>query len=636
MRPGRPLLAAVCLLAGGVGRAAGQRVVSLAPGAELGGEYRGSWHRVTGRAQRTGTDFVEWLQIPIAGRLLGPRFLQYRVALRPELRQSTFTGADEPLKGRQLGLGASGELFPLAPVTLRVTASRAAGSSTGGLGADNRFRSSSVGLTTTWRNPYFPIQLGFIDQHSLNDLQSTPSSAEVRTAYGLKTWTATGNSSKLSLRYSRTEFDDRETGSDYTAWTAGLLHQLRWGKGSRLETGLERTDQSGSLQFARDEWFERLHLQHARTASSELLFRRSTIDARGLPSRIDSWNYQFTTALGRHFSAGLGAGHSVGRFQSARDRSSSLTPRLGFDLLFPARLRLQGDVAAGVEWREFTGGGIVSIQISDESHAVDATRSFFLDQLDADGTTLLVRASGNGVVYAEGTDYLLVAVGRELRVDVPPGSRIAVGDRLLLTYRYSAPGDTDQRALDVNYHLAASRGPVRLDHSRSLREDGDPRAAVNRGVSNFDETRTRLLVHTSWRGARLDLEGVSERRERAGITRTELGAGADLGLTPWPRFATAVGLHWTRSRAAGDEARAVTARSITSWSPGTSLQLHLSLETLLWSQTAIADDRFYGASLDVVWYVFALEAVGRYEYARRTGPLDLNGHRVSTRLIRRF
>lgn len=636
MQPGRALLGAWLLLAGSASHAAGQRLVSLAPGGELGGEYRGSWHRVSGREQRTGTDFIEWFQIPIAGRLLGPRFFQYRVALRPEFRQSTFTGANEPLKGRQLGLGASGELFPVSPISFRVTASRAAGSSSGGLGADNRFRTSSAGITSTWRNPYFPIQLGFTSQHSLNDLQSTPTSTEVRTAYGLKTYAASGNSSKLSLRYSRTEFDDRETGSDYTAWTAGLLHQFRWGKGSRLETGLERTDQSGSLQFDRDDWFERLHIQHARTASSEFLFRRSVIDARGLPSKIDSWNYQFTTGLGRRFSAGLAAGHAVGHFQTARDVSSTITPRLGFDLLMPARLRLQGDVAAGVEWRKFTGAGLITIQVSDENHAVDQTRSFFLDQLDADGTTLVLRASGSGLVYAEGTDYVLFLIGREVRVDVPPGSRITVGDRLLATYRYSAPGDTDQRALDLNYHLAASRGPVRLDHTRSLRQDGDPGAAVNRGVSNFDETRTRLLVHTVFHGTRVDLEGISQSRERAGVVRSELGAGADVGMTPSTRLATAFGVHWTRSRAAGDEARAVTARSTTSWSAGPSLQVHLSLETLLWSQTRIPDDHFYGAALDVVWYLFALEAVGRYEYSRRTGPLDLNGHRVSTRLIRRF
>ncbi len=634
--PIRRLLLLCTLLLAGTRAAVAQGMVSLAPGGELGGEYRGSWHRVSGRDLRTGTDFIEWFQVPLAGRLLGPRFFQYRVALRPEFRQSSFTGADETLKGRQLGLGASGELFPAAPISLRMTASRAAGSSTGGLGADNRFRTSSAGVTTTWRNPYFPMQAGFTTQHSLTDLQSTPAAADVRTEYGLKTFSATGNSSKLSLRYTRTEFDDRVTANDYTAWTAGLLHQLRWGKGSRLETGLERTDQTGTLRYARDDWFERLHLQHARTASSELLFRRSVIDARGLPSKLDSWNYSFSTALGHHFSAGVAAGHAVGHFQSARDVSSNLTPRVGFDLVAPARVRLQGDIAAGVEWRRFTGGGLVTIQVSDEAHSVDQTRSFFLSQLDADNTSVLVRASGTGVVYAEGTDYVLTPIGRELRVDLPPGSRILEGDRLLVTYRYSAPGDTDQRAFDLNYHLAASRGPVRIDHSRSLREDGDPTVAVNRGVSNFDEVRTRLLVHTMVRGARLDLEGTSESRERGGVTRTELGAGADLGVNPSPRVASALGLHWTRSRAAGDEARALSARATTSWVPRGTLQLHASLETLLWSQTRIPDDRFFGASLDVVWYVFALEAVGRYEYSRRTGPLELNGHRVSTRLIRRF
>jgi hypothetical protein len=100
--------------------------------------------------------------------------------------------------------------------------------------------------------------------------------------------------------------------------------------------------------------------------------------------------------------------------------------------------------------------------------------------------------------------------------------------------------------------------------------------------------------------------------------------------------ATALGLHWNRSLAGNQRADAFIARSTTSWSPSSTLQFHAELEALLWRQTGISDDRFFGAALDAVWYVFALEAVLRYEYSRRTGPLDLNGRRITTRLIRRL
>lgn len=618
------------------GSATAQGLIELAPGAELGGEYRGSWHRVAGRSERTGTDFLEWLQIPFAGRILGPRFLQYRVSLRPELRQSSFTGADQPLRGRQLAFGSSAELLPAAPVTLRFNAGRAAGSSTGGLGADNRFRYGSAGATAAWRNPVLPMQLGVTSQSSVTRLQSTPTSPEVRTAYRLRTLHFSGTSSKTALRYERTEFDDRETDADYSAWSGGLLHQFRWGKGSRLETGLERTDQGGSLQFDRREWFERLHLQHTRSASSELLFRRTRTESRGRSSRIESWSYQFSTRLHPGISAGLGASHAVGHFDGARDQSSGIAPRAGFDLAGPARTRVQGDVSAGVEWRRFTGGGVVTIQVADEAHSVGATRSFFLDEPDAQATSVVLRSAALAVVFLEGADYLLTPVGRELRVDIPPGSRIAVGDRLLASYRYDVPGDTDQRALDLSYHVAASRGGLRLDHSRSLRQGGDLPAALNRGVSNFDETRTRLLAHGTWREVRVDLEAMTERRERAGVARSEHGLGADFGIVPGAGLVTALGVRWSRSQAGDQRADALAARSTTTWSPRPTLQLHAGLEALLWRQTGIPDDRFLGVALDAVWYVVSLEAVVRYEYSRRTGPLDLNGHRLTSRLIRRL
>jgi hypothetical protein len=83
-------------------------------------------------------------------------------------------------------------------------------------------------------------------------------------------------------------------------------------------------------------------------------------------------------------------------------------------------------------------------------------------------------------------------------------------------------------------------------------------------------------------------------------------------------------------------ATATTARAAASWSPVARLQLQATLDAMLWRQSGMVDDRFLGGSLDAVWQIFALEAQARYEYSRRAGPFILNGHRLLTRLVRRF
>lgn len=613
-----------------------QGLISIGPGAEFGAEYRRSWQRVEGREQRTGTDVGEWLQLPLTGQLVHPGIATYRLALRPEFRQSDFTGARRVLRGRQLGFGYSADLFQGLPLRLRLNGGRVSGSSSGGLGSETSMRHTTFGATAALPNPYFPLQAGWSRQDSRTSLRSVPGAPAVRTDYGLRSLSVAGSSSKASARYEWVGFDDRLTGTDYETWTLSLFHNFRWGKGSRLESGYERSDQTGALDFQRRDWFERLHLQHTRGTSSDLSYRQTRNGLPAQANRVHTVAYQLGTQVTRGLSAGLNASRSSSRFAAGREEALAVAPRVSLDFPVGRGLRFLGEGSAGVEQRRRRIEGTVPLPVVDEPHTLDATRGFFLNQPDADSGTVQVRHALQPLVYTAGVDFVVTAVGRELRVEVPPGSRIVVGDRLRVSYSYLAGGNAEQSAFTANYRLGVLGGPLRLEHIRSLRQDGQDALITSRGVANFDETSTRLSLRSSVGRVLAELTGAVVSRERAGVTRREYSAGLDLNYPAAQRLHTALGLHWNRNLADGVRATAATARAAASWTPVGRLQLQATLDAMLWRQTAMVEDRFIGASLDAVWQIFAVEAQARYEYSRREGPFVLNGHRLVTRLVRRF
>ena len=628
-------VAALLLGAGRPGPLQAQGIIGVLPGSEVGGEYRGNWQRYSGRSLRQGTDLREWLQVPLGGRLGDARLAQYRLSLRPEFRQSFFSGATEPLIGRQLAYGFSAELLSMLPVTLRLNSGHTGGYSSGGVGSENRYDFRTAGAVLSSRNRYFPLQAEFTRSTSLTVLRASPVTEPVRTSYDTRRVSASGGSSKLQLRYDRTMFEDRIGTADYDAWDGSVTHFLRWGKGSRLETGLEASTQTGALDYRRRQWTERLHLQHTRQVSSDVSFRRATLGTNDESSTMRDWGYHINGQIGRRWSAGLGVSRSVATTGESEGHVSTITPRLGVTTPVPAGIFLSASGSAGLEVRRQTGAGRTRVQVSDEAHTVPATRTFFLLESDVDTSGIVVRAAGTPVIYTPGTDYLAVPFGRELRIDIPLTSRIQIGDRVLVTYGWFAPTSGDGRALIASYRVSLSRGGVRLEHDRAVRRASSGMTLAG-GLPEYDDLSTRLAVRTGARSVRVDMEAALTRRIRGGSARSEVGVGAD---ATWPvtrALTSSAGLHWTRSMASAERVDAISGRLGATWLPLAGLQLIAGAEALLWKPTGLAEDRFLGLTFDTVWHIFAVELVSRYEFSHRTGPLTFRGHRLSTRLVRRF
>ncbi|MFO1078077.1 MAG: hypothetical protein U1E73_10195 [Planctomycetota bacterium] len=88
-----------------------------------------------------------------------------------------------------------------------------------------------------------------------------------------------------------------------------------------------------------------------------------------------------------------------------------------------------------------SGSGIVPA--TGEPHTFTLGVPLFLDGSHVVATSVFVRDAITTTVYALTADYLLVAVGDRLRLDVPVGSRIGDGTALLIDYLYEpSPGQT--------------------------------------------------------------------------------------------------------------------------------------------------------------------------------------------------
>ena len=156
------------------------------------------------------------------------------------------------------------------------------------------------------------------------------------------------------------------------------------------------------------------------------------------------------------------------------------------------------------------------------------------------------------------------------------------------------------------------------------------------GLPDYDDHSTRVAVRTGRRSVRVDMEAGLTRRVREGSGRSEVTIGAD---ATWPvtgTLSSSAGLHWSRNMASAERVDAVSGRLGATWLPVAGLQVIAGAEALIWKPADRAEDRFLGLTLDTVWRIFAVELVSRYEFSHRTGPLTFRGHRLSTRLVRRF
>jgi len=634
----RALLVAGALSAWAAGPARAQGLLHFRPGGgEVGSDNRGMWTSYRDGTFSRSLEFAGWVAVPVGGSLLDPRLLSWRATLRPELRRTGYTGAPALLRGSGFNWSGNVQLLGGRPVSLLIDGGRGRTLSEGGFGIRSEARTSSLGAGLTLQNRWFPMLLGWREQSTTNDFRSDLSGNTFRTAFDTRTLRLTAASTKTSLLVERLIQDDRTGPVDFRGWTVLVNHAARWGKGSSLESSYDLGDQSGLFGFQRRQWTERLRLQHTRSVATTWSWRRGTTRAGGQATRLTTVSGDATARLFRGLSAGLTAARDRTVFEAGREHALLVQPRLSLDLPLAPRVRLSAAGGAGYQWRDLQGARELTTLVVAERHLVDPSRRFTVALPDPDPATLVLRREDQSIVYEEGPDYVVVVEGSVLRVDVPPGSRIQVGETVLADYRARLAGDFEDRAVVTDVSATFTAGPLQVHHGSSARTSHVASALADaRGFGEYRQDQTTLDLRFGTPLGRLMLDAGRSSRQRSRDDTRERHLGATLGGSDGGRVQTSIGVFYSWAETNDVTATTLSGMAMVAWMASATLHTRLTLEGLQWEDSRGVDDRFVGGTLEIEWRLGQIETLLRAEHQRRFDGSSFVLNRLSLRTVRRF
>ena len=633
------VLAAVALAALGPLEARAQAVFQFMPGAgEIGTNTRSEWTRYGIGDPTRAFDFTGWFALPVGGTIIGPRFLAWRVTLRPSWRRGSFTGAPEALRGNSLGWSGGLQLMSGRAISISVNGNRNRDVTEGGYGSRGEMFTAALGATLVVRNKWFPMQLGWTRQSNESNWSNQPGGLDFRTAYRTRTYRFSGYSSKLNVDVARTFQDDLIGRASFDSWAAVIGHSLRWGKGSSLESSYTLTDQSGLFPFAQRQWTERLRLQHTQSVYTGWAWRQATTGSGGQTARLRAIEGNLGMRVGPHVGFGLMGGHTRTRFDVGTETAVRIVPRLSFDFGSSRGVRLSVSGGIGYEQRRLVGANEISVPVANESHPVTAARRFTLDQADADPTTVVIRRSDETIIYQEGLDYALAADAGAVRIDILPGGRIQEGETVLVSYRARVPGDYQDKAALVEANVALSLGPVALRHSSLIRRSSLPLTVAGvRGYGEYSNAHTGVDARFHLPFGAFTLSANRILRQRYNDRTHELSGGATLSRDRPGRLQPSIGAFYAKVTTNAITAHSISANAALTWVAKRNLRARFGLEALYWRQGGDAPaDRFFGGTVDLEWQLGQIETNCRLEHQRRVNSTSYDIDRLWLRILRRF
>lgn len=623
----------LCCLVPGSGHA---QLITLVPRAgEVGGYFLGTW-RGSGD-EFLGMDGVsrQWLRLPFRGSVVDSRLLAYDVSLRPAFTQRVSPGLPSSIGSREFGLDMGARLLTNQPVSFSLTTSRSSGSTSGGFGTRGDFTTSSRNAIVMVRWPALPTRLHYAIRSYDNTFSSTERVAPVTLSNSTRTLRLTATNSKVNLLVERVQFEDRLDDQSFSLSNLSFTHRFRWGRGSRLETAIDRTTREGESPYLRRSWSERVHLQHSSATSSDLRYQQQRSATGGADANRRSVSYALRARIGAHVTTGLAAARLWTRYDGGRQELTSAAPNLRVTLPLPLNIRLTAGGRAGLEHRvrHRNSNGVLSVV--NERHAVDESRSVLLEQAGVDASTVTVRSGDETVVYAIGVDYELVPLDGLVELIIPATSRIQVGETILVSYQYLPAEESSGTVTTSQLSLSLARKGVRLLHERSLRHrptDGTPGTAFG----TFNENRTAVTMSTSSPVGRWDLDLRRTVRESDAFAYTTDEANATLALPSRPNLQTFAGF---AARRTTSEERRLSSRAVhatATWIVGHPLQLTTRVQ---WWDIDVTDgnaERAIAVNLNATIRLAAIEAFVQARYDRRTVQIPINTSGVSVRVVRRF
>ncbi|MDX2058179.1 MAG: hypothetical protein SFV24_10290 [Gemmatimonadales bacterium] len=627
------------VLAGVVGTGRIATLAAQSTGAAAGGQVGSSidGQRLTyGTGPRsTGTEYRVWLLLPRSGHLLRPDLFSYQGTFQPTFLWQYRSGIPEPQRLRQVNYALSATALASAPVGFSVAGSNGSSTSSGGAGSIRESRSTHRNASAWIRFRPLPAQLS-LSRQEMDETWRNPGSAALRTATVQRILRASATNSKVAFQAQRFEYDDRLQDADYSTSTVSGTHTARWGRGSRLESGFARSDQTGVFALRRREWTERLELYHSRAVRTSYFLSRYQNGTGADRATHASMGATATIAAGRRVSLGFVANRQSAARAGSRDALTYLAPRVGLSLGNRRGGYLSGNATIGWEGRQLDGAA-GSVPAIDESHRVPANRTIILDQLDVESAGIVVR-SPEGTVFREREDYRVVRVGRTTELDILASGRLRVDDEVQVSYRYTARADGRTNGVRADLSIAAGAGGVSLVHQHSTRQSGRSSSLDPLGpavtINDFADRRTALAYRTGGRRGTLEASAGYRTRERGGsrVAETEVS----LSVMP-PRFGAsdaALTVGWSEARTDDRSQRGLTMATHVGTAIGSAIDLRLSGEATDLRFSDSGQLRYLDLRTDVAWHYGRMTFDFEFDWYRQSQPTPRSTTRLAVRLAR--
>ena len=582
------------------------------------------------------SNLEEWFVFPFAGSILHPGILSYDFEVRPTLRQAGSSELPSGLNSRSIGFSSNVTLLGAKPVRLDLNLDRFSGRSSGGFGSRSEFEFTGLGAGITWSNRLLPITAR-IDTRTGTSLTEVgrdllPIERSDRSQRGQ----ITIRNRKLDAAAEWTSVDDRLRSTDLESRNLRVNHRLRWGKGSELLTKWRRTDRSGTLSRMRSTWSEQIRVQHSTSSRTTLSYTRSVSDGTGAGASNRTLGWTFSARPLPGVSLGGRASGNKSDFEGGQQRNLGWGPQASMRIGLPLRMRLTGGAFIGYVLRDIEGstGGLVPVL--NEEHEIGPTRAIRLDQSRVDPVSIEVRSSDETILYESLLDYDVIPLGGLTEIQIPAGSRIFIGDKIVVSYRFRIAIDTREEGVVSRFNIGLSRGGLSIRHARSERAT-DFSGSGTPVSGDFSQNSTSITANVRVPFGRLRASVIDRRRRSAHLDYDFREGSASFLFPVWHGLQSSVDAGGSRARDQNGSTSRFSLGLTTRWAVQPELQLDGSLSALRWQQENGPGQRIYVAAGGLTWRVGRLEARARYHYSNRNGAASpFTGSRLIVDITRRF
>jgi hypothetical protein len=608
------------------------------PRFELGGEVDGSWLTYPDLAgTRLGTA-REWVGITLGASVPHPGIFSLFGTFYPTWTQKR--REDEALErqtgtGNRLNYRAGIRLLGAQPVSASGWAARSDGTDPDLFAGPRRYNAGDFGGRVELRSTVVPALVEYAVRTIEETWLQPAGDLRIRNE---RVGTARGELRTRTLRLygERLDLEDRLNGRDFTAYLGTFQHDLRWGWGSMLQSGVRYYDRTGFVPQRTAAWTEHARLQHVPGFATDLAYEQSRIETPGLEQRLRSAAGAFIVEPGRFLRIVPGGEARWQRFTTGRRDQFRALPQVTVSIPLARRVWFGARAMVGYEWQRLEPTADGTIRVVNEAHVVDATGRFSLFEPFADTSTIAVTSADETLLFERDVDYRAVATGDVVEIVLLPQGRIAVGDTVLVDYAYRLTPETRAQGLIASYGADLTVAGFTAYARREQRELEGAEAAPA-FLPSYDNLTVGASLRQGFGPVILDGGGEFQRRELDGVPFEFWLARA--GVT----FVLPAGLrlHGAGRRSVNEGGPAgryelSMGEAGLEWMPVSALRIRGRAATWWWNETSGRRERFVGGGADVELRVGLMRLGALVDRGVWTEGFERATTRVAAHLSRRF